>query len=178
MKFKIKKLICYLLITNTIFVISSPSMALKSDSNQPIAINSMKQLLDIQNNISIFTDNVIIKQGTINIRADKVVTFRSVGDKKKIYIKAFGDPVNLYQMQDNGKPIAGCAQQVQYEAPTQLFTLTGNAYLQELGNSIKGDSITYLAQQQKMQAFSNKGKHVTTILLPSQLKETNRQSKR
>src|SRR5699024_2296622 len=37
----------------------------------------------------------------------------------------------------------------------------------------KGDKITYLVKEQKMQAFSDKGKRVTTVLVPSQLQDKN-----
>jgi lipopolysaccharide export system protein LptA len=42
---------------------------------------------------------------------------------------------------------------------------------------VKGDRITYLVQQQQMQAFSDKGKRVTTVLVPSQLQDKNGQKK-
>ncbi len=54
-----------------------------------------------------------------------------------------------------------------------LSFLTGNAYLQQVDSNIKGDKITYLVKEQKMQAFSDKGKRVTTVLVPSQLQDKN-----
>ncbi|KAH8256823.1 hypothetical protein KR044_005853 [Drosophila immigrans] len=131
----------------------------------------------MQSNVSTFTDNVVIKQGTIDIRADKVVVTRPGGDQNKTYIEAFGNPVTFYQMQDSGKPVKGHAQKVRYDVATQLVTLTGNAYLEQLDSNVKGDRITYLVQQQQMQAFSDKGKRVTTVLVPSQLQDKNGQKK-
>ena len=52
-----------------------------------------------------------------------------------------------------------------------------NAYLEQLDSNVKGDRITYLVQQQQMQAFSDKGKRVTTVLVPSQLQDKNGQKK-
>nr|WP_238149302.1 hypothetical protein [Arsenophonus endosymbiont of Aleurodicus floccissimus] len=52
-----------------------------------------------------------------------------------------------------------------------MVILTGNTYLEQLDSNIKGDKITYLVPTQQMEAFSDKGKRVTTILLPSQLQE-------
>ena len=49
--------------------------------------------------------------------------------------------------------------------------MTGNAYLEQLDSNITGDKITYVVPTQQMQAFSDKGKQVTTVLLPSQLQE-------
>ncbi|MNT67542.1 Lipopolysaccharide export system protein LptA precursor [compost metagenome] len=66
---------------------------------------------------------------------------------------------------------------MRYDVASQLVTLTGNAYLEQLDSNVKGDRITYLVQQQQMQAFSDKGKRVTTVLVPSQLQDKNGQNK-
>ena len=60
-----------------------------------------------------------------------------------------------------------------YELAKDFVVLTGNAYLQQVDSNIKGDKITYLVKEQKMQAFSDKGKRVTTVLVPSQLQDKN-----
>lgn len=175
MKSKTPKQLCNLLIVSFVLLAGTPALALKSDSDQPVNINSLKQSLDMQSNVSTFTDEVVITQGTIEIKADKVVVTRPGGDQNKTYIEAFGNPVTFYQMQDNGKPVKGRAQKVRYDVVSQLVTLTGNAYLEQLDSNVRGDRITYLVQQQQMQAFSDKGKHVTTILVPSQLQNKNGQ---
>lgn len=87
MKFRIQKPLRNLLIASVILVTSAPALALKSDANQPVAIDSLKQSLDMQNNVSTFTDNVVIKQGTIDIRADKVVVTHPGGDQNKPILK-------------------------------------------------------------------------------------------
>ncbi|SPZ01487.1 lipopolysaccharide transport periplasmic protein LptA [Proteus mirabilis] len=71
------------LIISTLFSISVPVMALKDDTQQPIVVNSEKQSLNLEKNITTFTQNVVVKQGSIDIRADKVVVTRPGGDSKK-----------------------------------------------------------------------------------------------
>lgn len=171
MKCKIKKIFYSLLCISVLSIISWSVLASKLDVNQPVIIDSLKQVLDIFNNVSIFTDNVAITQGSIDIHADKAVVVYSSRQQNKTYIETFGNPVIFHQRQDNGKLIKGCAQEMRYDIKTQTITLTGNAYLEHLDNNVKGDRITYLVQQHQMQAFSDKGKHVTMILLPSQLKD-------
>ncbi|MGL4467478.1 MAG: lipopolysaccharide ABC transporter substrate-binding protein LptA, partial [Plesiomonas shigelloides] len=41
---------------------------------------------------------------------------------------------------------------------------------------VKADRITYLIQKQQMDAFSNKGQRVVTVLQPSQLNNSNKKS--
>ncbi|AWK14939.1 lipopolysaccharide ABC transporter substrate-binding protein LptA [Candidatus Fukatsuia symbiotica] len=148
-----------------------PALALTNDNEQPINITSDKQSLDIPNNVSTFTDNVIITQGSIEIKADKVVVTHPSGDQNKTVVEGFADPVTFYQMQDNGKAVSGHGQKLRYELANQLLVLTGNAYLKQLDSDIKADRITYLVDKQQMEAFSDKGKRVTTVLLPAQLQD-------
>ncbi|AKJ43274.1 lipopolysaccharide ABC transporter substrate-binding protein LptA [Pragia fontium] len=158
-------------IAGVLLVSSASAFALKDDTNQPINITSAQQSLDMNGNIVTFTGEVVVKQGSIDIRADKVVVTRSEGDKGKEVVEAFGNPVTFYQMQDSGKPVKGHGAKLRYELANDFVDLTGNAYLEQLDSNVKGDRITYKVKDQKMEAFSNKGKRVTTVLVPSQLQK-------
>ncbi|WMY94749.1 MAG: lipopolysaccharide ABC transporter substrate-binding protein LptA [Arsenophonus sp.] len=154
-----------------ILAFSLSAVALKNDSKQAIHINAVKQLLNLEENITIFTKNIIIKQGSIDIRANKVIVTQTNNNTKKIILEAYGTPVTFYQLQENGKAIQGHSNSIRYEMEKERIILTGNAYLEQLDNSIRGDKITYIIKTQQIEAFSNIGKRVTTILLPSQLQE-------
>ena len=168
---KSKNKIRHFLLASSLLAASLPALALTGDSDQPVLVDSVKQALDMAANTVTFTDNVVIKQGTIEIKADKVVVTRPGGDQNKMVIEGFGNPVTFYQMQDSGKPVKGHGQKLRYEVANDLVILTGDAYLEQLDSNIKGDKITYLVKEQKMQAFSDKGKRVTTVLVPSQLQD-------
>ncbi|MDO1752499.1 LptA/OstA family protein, partial [Escherichia coli] len=73
--------------------------ALKTDMQQPMTINSVKQSLDLEKNVTTFTDDVVIKQVSIDIRANKVVVMCPSSNSDKITIEAFGNPVTFYQLQ-------------------------------------------------------------------------------
>ena len=55
---------------------SLSAFALKDDTNKPINIVSDNQSLDMENSVVTFTDNVVITQGSILIKANKVVITR------------------------------------------------------------------------------------------------------
>ncbi|WP_409309084.1 lipopolysaccharide ABC transporter substrate-binding protein LptA [Pectobacterium sp. B1J-3] len=171
MKSKTNNLMQNTLIASSLLAISVSALAVTGDSNQPIHIDSAQQSLDMQSNTVTFTGNVVVKQGTIEVKADKVVVIRPQGAQGKEVVEGYGNPVTFYQMQDNGKPVKGRAQKVRYELASDLLVLTGNAYLEQMDSNVKGDRITYLVKQQQMEAFSDKGKRVTTVLVPSQLQE-------
>ncbi|MFP1919864.1 lipopolysaccharide ABC transporter substrate-binding protein LptA [Lonsdalea quercina] len=176
MKFqKINKALRYTLIASSLFSVSMPVLALTGDTDQPIHIDSDQQSLDMQGNVVTFTGNVIVTQGSIKVQADKVVVTRPQGQQGREVIEGFGNPATFYQMQDNGKPVKGHSQKMRYELDKDNVILTGNAYLEQLDSNVKGDRITYLVKQQQMEAFSDKGKRVTTVLVPSQLQDKNGQ---
>ena len=164
MKFKTNKLSLKVIIASAMLAASLPALAVTGDTDQPIHIESDTQSLDMQG-------NVVMTQGTIKINADKVVVTRPGGEQGKEIIDGYGNPATFYQMQDNGKPVKGRATHMHYELAKDLVILTGNAYLEQLDSNITGDQITYLVKEQKMQASSEKGKRVTTVLVPSQLQD-------
>lgn len=175
MKSRRNKLSLSLVLVSTLVMTSFSTWALTGDTNQPIHIESDQQSLDMDGNVVTFTGNVVATQGTIKINADKVVVTRPGGKQGQEVIDAYGKPATFYQMQDNGKPVTGKASQLNYQLAKDFVTLTGNAYLEQLDSNVKGDKITYLVKEQKMQAFSDKGKRVTTVLVPAQLQDKNGQ---
>ncbi len=163
-----------LLFVSALLATSMPVLALTGDSDKPVNVDSANQSLDLQGNVATFTGNVIVTQGSIKITADKVVVTRPGGDNKKTIVDAYGNPATFYQMQDNNKPVQGHAQKMHYELEKDFVVLTGNAYIEQLDSNVKGDRITYLVKEQKMQAYSEgSNKRVTTVLVPSQLQDKN-----
>ena len=125
---------------------SFSALALKDDTNQPINIVSDNQSLDMEKSIVTFTDNVSITQGSILIKANKVVITRPPENSgKKETVEAFGTPVTFHQKLDNGKPVDGKANKVQL--------------------------ITYDVKKQQLKANGNGKSRVTTVLIPSQLQQ-------
>lgn len=175
MKFKMNNSL-KLLTASLLLVASVPAMALTGDSDKPVNVDSENQALDMQGNVATFSGKVVVTQGSIKITADKVVVTRPGGDSNKTIVDAYGNPATFYQMQDNGKPVQGHAQKMHYELAKDFVELTGNAFLEQLDSNVKGDRITYLVKEQKMQAYGNSGKRVTTVLVPSQLQDKNTSS--
>lgn len=171
MKFRTNPLRLNLLLAGLLLSATSLAFAVTGDTDQPIHVESDQQSLDMQRNVATFTGNVIVTQGSIKINASKVVITRADGERGKEVIDGYGSPATFYQMQDNGKPVQGQAAHMHYELAKDFVVLTGDAVLEQLDSNIKGDKITWLVKDQKMQVFSDKGKRVTTVLVPSQLQD-------
>ena len=149
---------------------SCSALALKDDNKQPINIESNNQSLDMESNTVTFTDNVVITQGSIVIKAQKVVINRPPeGSGKKDTVDASGKPVTFHQIMDDGKPVDGRADKVHYDLNQEFLTLTGNAELKQLDSKITGNLITYDVKKQQLKASSSNGGRVKTVLIPTQL---------
>ena len=76
--------------------------AKESDFAEKVYVDAVKQVAEMQDNRITFSEDVIITQGTIKIKADKVVVIRS-GDKGAEVMTAYGNPATFFQVLDNGK---------------------------------------------------------------------------
>ncbi|NLS12403.1 lipopolysaccharide transport periplasmic protein LptA [Vibrio sp. SM6] len=151
-------------------VLAAPSaLALKSDTEQPIYINSDSQQLDMKSNQVIFAGDVSLKQGSIDISADRIVVTRSAQGEAIEKIEAFGKPTHFSQLLDDGKTLSAQADTLEYQIVTDELTMRGNAQLAQEGNVIKGSMIRYQIEQQKLIADGSQNERVTTILQPNQL---------
>ncbi len=150
--------------------VSLSAVALKGDTDQPINIDSGSQSLDMENNVVVFSDNVVITQGSIKINAAKVTITRQEG--KKETIDASGSPVTFQQTLDNGKPVNGKGNSVHYDLGSEFLTLIGNAELKQQDSFIKANKITYDVKKQQLKATSGGKSRVKTVLIPSQLQDS------
>ena len=159
-----------IVLASTLVLMSFSALALKEDTNQPISIVSDNQSLDMNNRVVTFTDNVMITQGSIIVKASKVVITRpEENSKQKDKVEAFGNPVTFHQIMDDGKPVDGKANKVVYDLGTEFLTLSGDAELKQLDSKINGSVITYDAAKQQLKANANSGARVKTLLIPTQL---------
>ena len=159
-----------IVLASTLVLMSFSALALKEDTNQPINIVSDNQSLDMNNRVVTFTDNVVITQGSIIVKASKVViTLPDENSKQKDKVEAFGNPVTFHQIMDDGKPVDGKANKVVYDLGTEFLTLSGDAELKQLDSKINGSVITYDVAKQQLKANANSGARVKTVLIPTQL---------
>lgn len=149
------------------------AFALKDDTRRPIDVLSEKQTLDIDTSRAIFSENVFITQGSIQIKAQKVIINRPQNKKQNDTLDAFGSPVYFQQTLDNGKVVYGEGDKVHYDINSEFIVLTGNAKLRQAESQIEGREITYDVKEQQFKANGSSKKRVRTTLLPSQL-ETNK----
>lgn len=152
------------------FAFTAPNaFALSSDTEQPVYIDSDSQQLDMKSNKVTFSGDVKLKQGSININADKIIVTRNAANGEIEAIQGFGKPALFSQLTDDGKTLNGQAFELNYQLSTDKLIMTKEAQLSQDGNLIRGSKITYQISSQKLVADSDKNERVSTVLQPAQV---------
>lgn len=147
--------------------------ALDSDRKQPIAIEADQGSLDQKNQVTVFSGNVLVTQGSLHMKAQNArVSQDKSGNQTMV---ATGNPVYFRQQLEGNKGIAeGWGSRAEYDSARNLVKLIGNAKVQRGGDMAQGEAISYNTQTEIYtvlggNAVGNKnGRRVTVIIQPSQ----------
>lgn len=127
----------------------SNALALDSDKNAPVTINADTTSIDFRTGQRVLTGNVEITQGTLNIRANKVVLIYK-GDNIDT-ATAYGNPVKFKQIPEGQtEMVHGEGKTLKLKQSKNLITLKDNAKITQGSNTITGKVIYYNTQTSKM----------------------------
>jgi len=152
----------------------SHAVGLSSDAEQPIEVNADGVSIDESKDISVYTGNVVVTQGSLRITGDVMTIHGITTELDKIVVT--GKPVKFRQRPDGKKQdIRGEGLELRYFATTEKIHLLNKAKLWQQGNTIRSQKIEYDMKRALMTAGSNKGKRkgrVVTTFMPKKKKKT------
>jgi len=90
-----------LFVITILLTVSQWVMALKSDSEQPVHIDSNTATYNDKTGASIYTGKVVTTQGSLRIKSDKLVVYMKGGDVDKMVFT--GKPAKFRQLPAVGK---------------------------------------------------------------------------
>jgi len=123
-------------------LISSWVMALESDSQQPITIDSNTATYDDKAQISVYTGKVVTIQGSLRVDSDKLVVYLKNGVIDKLVFT--GKPAKFEQLPEKGKEkIKGDALIGEYYPDKNLLILKKQAVVWQGGNKSSSELIRY-----------------------------------
>lgn len=166
----IKMSVTKTLLIASLLAFTHTSNATSNDFKQQISIDADDQTADLKNKISTFIGNVVVIQGSLKITADTMKADASQGKGKEVFI-ATGTPAKYSQTLDDGKVITAQANEIRYELETRNLSLKVNAQLKQSDSLVKGDSILYDLEAQKLMASGadkQSNSRVTTIFTPEE----------
>ena len=152
-------------------------MAGESDFNKPITVDAQSQFVDGKNKTSVFKDDVNIKQGSMEIKADEVEVIATDGEGREIFI-ARGNPAIYAQDMDDGSRVSAQANTITYDVATRAITLDGSAQLVRDTSLVQGDLIQFDMEKEQLLAESldsdntdGEKRRVTTVFRPEAFKK-------
>lgn len=135
-----------------------------------VNVEADQQEFDIENNKAIFSGNVIIKQGKMIIRAARAVVTSNNQKPAQQTIEFQGNPVKFENTLEDGRHIKGHAQRIIYNSGTSIIELHNKAFLDQEGNTLLGEFISYNLNKKNVIASGKKnGDRIKSVILPAQL---------
>ena len=119
-----------------------PASATQSDRDKPITFAGDAGDANLQARGGALTGNVIITQGTLSIRADRIV-FKQNADNS-LSATAYGNPVEIRQKRDGvDEYYEGYAQRIEYDGTKDLVELFDRALLKRGQDEIRSNYVSY-----------------------------------
>jgi lipopolysaccharide export system protein LptA len=133
-----------------------PARAEPADRNKPINFAGDSGDANLQARGGALTGNVIITQGTLSIRADRIV-FRQNADNS-LSATAYGNPVAIRQKRDGvDEYYEGYAQRVEYDGAKELVELFDRALLKRGQDEIRSNYVSYNTATEVFKAEGREG---------------------
>jgi lipopolysaccharide export system protein LptA len=135
-------------------VTSGVAHSLDSDKNAPVATKSDTTSIDFRTGQRVLTGNVVVDQGTLQIRADKIVL--DYKNDELDVATAYGNPVKFKQLPEGQTEyVHGEGKKLKLENQKDLITLTQKAKIKQKGSIITGKVIYYDLTSSKMTVKSD-----------------------
>jgi lipopolysaccharide export system protein LptA len=99
--------------------------ARSSDRNQPMNISSDQQIGSLEENaVNTWSGNVVINQGTLEIRSSKADIHQLGGEPVRAVLT--GNQAILKQQMEDGSPMTAKADRIEYDMTKDVIVLIGN----------------------------------------------------
>lgn len=123
-------------------LLSPVAMALESDSEQPIYIDSDSATYDEAKGISTYTGQVVSTQGSMKVTSDELVVYSKEGEISQLIWT--GNPVHLKQTPEEGKEdITGESLRAEYYPDQSLLVLIKKATVWQGDMTYSSELIKY-----------------------------------
>ncbi len=144
------KLTLLLAVLACLLSVSLPASAEKIDRDKPVGLEADRITVDDSKKIHVFEGNVQLTQGTLVIRADKMVVTQDAGGYQKAVASGGADGLARFRQKREGKDeyIEGEAERIEHDGAsdtTQLFT---RAWVKSGLDEVRGQYISFDAKSE------------------------------
>jgi lipopolysaccharide export system protein LptA len=117
----------------------------RGDRSQPMSIEADKpSTIDMAKQVVVFNGNVVVAQGTMRIRAERVeVRETPDGQRTALAIGSAGQPARFSQKRDGvNETIEGVGERIEFDGRSDVVRFSGNAAVRRLRGTTTADEIT------------------------------------
>ncbi|MEO0435836.1 MAG: lipopolysaccharide transport periplasmic protein LptA [Pseudomonadota bacterium] len=130
---------------------SSNGIALPDDRRQAIEISANRAVRDDKAGHTIYSGNVVLEQGSLQIEADRLTIFHEKDAADRIV--AIGEPAKLRQQPELDEEfVRASAGRIVYEKSRERVLLRYAAIIEQDGAVVSGESIEYFLAEQRVSA--------------------------
>jgi lipopolysaccharide export system protein LptA len=123
-----------------------------ADRNKPINLEADTVNLDDANKVSIYQGNVQLIQGTLLVRADKLVVKEDAAGMQQA--TAYGNPASFRQKREGtNEYIEGYGLRIEYDAKVEKVELFTQARMKRDQDEVRGNYISYDAKTELFQVI-------------------------
>ena len=156
------------------FVLSAlPAAAEKADRDKPVNLEADRVTIDDAKQLAVFEGNVVLTQGTLQIRGDRM----EVRQDKEGFKQGttWGNPASFRQKRDGyDEYIEGWAGRIEYDGRVETLQMYTRAQLKRGQDEVRGDYISYDARSEFFQVTGgpktatpgNPGGRVRAVIQP------------
>lgn len=151
----------------TAWLLSWSALALESDREQPVNVEADRAELNQATDLGVYTGDVVVTQGSLRLEAERL-EIRSPQGRVQSAV-ATGNPARFKQRPEGSEQdVLGGGQQIDYLAAENMVVLTGEAWITQGQDTVRGNRIEYDAQQDVIRALKGPGEQdrVRIILQP------------
>ncbi len=141
-----------------LFLTPSMLMALATDRDQPIELEADTADIDDLKGISIYTGNVILTQGSMVIKADKLTLYNDKDKELEKAVAVGNKKLASFKQRPEGKPLdfKARAETMIYYLKKDKIHLLKKAHVQQDGDTFSSNKIIYDTKKETVIATSQK----------------------
>lgn len=141
---------CLLLTAAALLLTSGRAFAERGDRNQPVNIEADRITVDEARKIQTFEGNVQLSQGTMTIRAEKLVVSQDASGYQKGTAYSGANRLASFRQKRDGKDeyIEGEADRIEHDAKTEKTELFNKAHIKSGLDEVHGQYISYDAKSE------------------------------
>ena len=119
-----------------------PVSAERADRDKPVNLEADRVTVDDAKQLATFEGNVVLTQGTLTIRGDRMIVQQDADGFK--YGTTYGDLASFRQKREGyDEFIEGYAERIEYDGKAEKVQMFNRAYLKKNNDDVRGNYISY-----------------------------------